>query len=69
MISFSLKGEEILYADIFNLTDKEEFINSISRCLNVLSNDEYYNNPKHISKSEQVLKLIPSLFYLKNDQH
>jgi hypothetical protein len=57
-LSFAFFKESILYADIVDINNKEEFISSISRCLNVLANKQYYDDPKHISKGEEILQTL-----------
>ncbi|MBR3891310.1 MAG: hypothetical protein IKJ30_04480 [Bacilli bacterium] len=58
LLSFFMNSDDVLYADIIDLNNKEEFITSISRSLNVLSNIDYSNNPGHISKTQEVLEFI-----------
>ena len=58
ILSFFMNSDNILYSDIVNLKDKQKFIDSISRCLNVLSNNNYTSNPGHISKAMEVINFV-----------
>ena len=58
MLAFFMNSDDVLYADIIDLNNKDEFITSISRCLNVLSSNEYSSNPTHISKTTEIIEFI-----------
>ena len=58
ILSFFMNSDKILYSDIVDLKDKQKFINTVSRCLNVLSNEHYTSNPGHVSKAIEVANFI-----------
>lgn len=58
ILSFFMNSDKILYSDIVDLKDKQKFIDTVSRCLNVLSNEHYTSNPGHVSKAIEVANFI-----------
>lgn len=58
ILCIDFKNDNPLYADIINIKNKEEFINSITKCLNVLSSADFEKKQEHISRLEQIANAI-----------